>query len=150
NLRLHSQSTAFGDVLVGDSPVMVKLRDTVLTLADAPCPVLILGESGCGKELVAVGLHRGLRADAALVKVNAATIVKDLAESQLFGHEQGAYTGADAKHRGFFQQADGGTLFFDEIGDLPLDCQAKLLRVLEDMTFQPIRAEAPVKVNARV
>jgi Nif-specific regulatory protein len=150
NQRLQSQSAEFGEVLVGDSPAMVRLRATVCQLADAPCPVLILGESGVGKELVALGLHRGLRRDAPLVKVNAANIVSTLAESQLFGHEHGAFSGADRRHRGFFQQADGGTLFFDEIGDLSQDCQAKLLRVLEDLSFPPVGAEAPVKVNARV
>jgi Nif-specific regulatory protein len=150
NLRLQSQSSDFGDMLVGESPAMVQLRATVRQLADAPCPVLILGESGVGKELVALGLHRGVRQDAALVKVNAATIVSTLAESQLFGHEHGAFSGADRRHRGLFQQADGGTLFFDEVGDLSPECQAKLLRVLEDFNFQPVGAEAPVKVNARV
>jgi DNA-binding NtrC family response regulator/pSer/pThr/pTyr-binding forkhead associated (FHA) protein len=150
NSRLQSHPSDFGDVLVGDSPVMVKLRETVRQLADAPCPVLILGESGVGKELVALALHRGVRQDAALVKVNAATIVSTLAESQLFGHEHGAFSGADRRHRGLFQQADGGTLFFDEIGDLSPECQAKLLRVLEDFSFQPVGAEAPMKVNARV
>jgi Nif-specific regulatory protein len=150
NLRLQSQSPNFGGLLIGNSPAMKKLRDTVLQLADAPCPVLILGESGVGKELVALGLHRGFRGTAPLVKVNASTIVSTLAESQLFGHVHGAFSGADRQHRGLFQQADGGTLFFDEIGDLPQDCQAKLLRVLEDSSFQPVGAEAPIKVNARV
>ncbi len=150
NLRLQSQSPVLDDLLIGDSPAMSQLRDLVQQLADAPCPVLILGESGVGKELVALGLNRGVRRNAPLVKVNAATISSTLAESQLFGHEHGAFTGADRRHRGCFQQADGGTLFLDEIGDLPLDCQAKLLRVLEDLTFLPVGAEAPVKVNARV
>ncbi len=137
--------------LVGDSPAMRALRERIGQLAAIPSPVLILGESGTGKELVARDLHRlGPRAGKPLVAVNAAALPENLVESELFGHERGAFTGADRTRRGAFESADGGTLFLDEIGELPLPAQAKLLRVLEDGKVTRVGAASATAVDARV
>jgi Nif-specific regulatory protein len=113
--------------------------------------VLIRGESGAGKELVAGALHKASpRADRPMLAVNCAAIPDDLMESQLFGHKAGAFTGADRDHAGFFQQADLGTLFLDEVGELTLQGQAKLLRVLEGHPFLPVGSNTEVKVDVRV
>ncbi|MCL7971798.1 MAG: sigma-54 dependent transcriptional regulator, partial [marine benthic group bacterium] len=118
--------------LVGSSPPMKELREAMARTAPIPSPVLVLGESGTGKELVARELHRlSGREDAPFVAVNSAALPETLVESELFGHEKGAFTGADRLRRGAFERASGGTLFLDEIGDLPPAAQAKLLRVLE-------------------
>jgi Nif-specific regulatory protein len=113
--------------------------------------VLIRGESGAGKELVARAIHRGShRADRQMISVNCAAIPADLMESQLFGHKSGAFTGADRDHIGYFQQADLGTLFLDEVGELTLEGQAKLLRILEGHPFLPVGAMQEVRVDVRV
>jgi two-component system nitrogen regulation response regulator GlnG len=113
--------------------------------------VLITGETGSGKELVAHALHRhSPRKDKPFIALNTAAIPKDLLESELFGHERGAFTGATASRRGRFEQADGGTLFLDEIGDMPSDLQTRLLRVLADGEFYRVGGHAPVRVNVRV
>ncbi|MDO9007726.1 MAG: sigma 54-interacting transcriptional regulator, partial [Thiobacillus sp.] len=113
--------------------------------------VLITGESGSGKELVAQALHRhSPRASGAFIALNTAAIPKDLLESELFGHERGAFTGAAAQRRGRFEQADGGTLFLDEIGDMPAELQTRLLRVLSDGQFYRVGGHSPIKVNVRV
>ncbi|MFO0872178.1 MAG: sigma-54 dependent transcriptional regulator, partial [Pirellulales bacterium] len=113
--------------------------------------VLVRGESGAGKELVARALHRGSpRADRPLLAVNCAALPRDLMESQLFGHKKGAFTGADADHIGWFQQADAGTLFLDEVGEMTLEGQAKLLRILEGHPFQPVGATKEIRVDVRV
>lgn len=137
--------------LLGDSPAMQTLRDQIGRLAAIPSSVLILGESGTGKELVARELHRlGPRADDPFVAVNCAALPEHLVESELFGHERGAFTGAHRAHKGAFQQAARGTLFLDEVGELPPPAQAKLLRVLEQRELTRVGGERTFKVNARV
>jgi two-component system nitrogen regulation response regulator GlnG len=120
-------------------------------LSHSNITVLINGESGTGKELVAHALHRhSPRAAAPFIALNMAAIPKDLMESELFGHEKGAFTGAAAQRRGRFEQADGGTLFLDEIGDMPADTQTRLLRVLADGEFYRVGGHTPVKVDVRI
>jgi Nif-specific regulatory protein len=149
--RLKGQSPRAGEVLIGDSAAMRNVRRQIEQLADCPCSVVITGESGVGKELVALGLHRqSRRRDGPLVCVNCGAIPLDLAEAELFGNVKGAYTGAVSERVGLFQQADDGTLFLDEIGELPPECQVKLLRVLETKSLQPIGGKAEIKVDVRV
>ncbi len=120
-------------------------------LAQSHATVLINGESGTGKELVAHALHRhSPRADKPFVAINTAAIPKDLLESELFGHERGAFTGATATRRGRFEQAEGGTLFLDEIGDMPAELQTRLLRVLSDGNFYRVGGHQPLKANVRI
>ncbi len=139
------------DELVGDSPAMRDLKSKINRVAKAPGCVLIRGESGSGKELVARAIHRASqRADRPMVAVNCAAIPRDLIESQLFGHKAGSFTSADRDHIGFFQQADLGTLFLDEVGELTLEGQAKLLRILEGHPFLPVGATEEVSVDVRV
>ena len=137
--------------LIGASPAMQRLKEEMRRVAPIPSPVLILGESGSGKELVARDLHalRGPE-DAAFVPVNCAALPESLIESELFGHEKGAFTGADRVRRGAFERAEGGTLFLDEIGELPLAAQAKLLRVLESGELTRVGGEHTISVDARV
>jgi two-component system, NtrC family, nitrogen regulation response regulator NtrX len=137
--------------LIGDSAPMRSLRAAIVRLATIPSTVLVVGESGTGKELVARELHRqGPGAKALLVAVNSAALPEQLVESELFGHERGAFTGADRLHRGAFESAGSGTLFLDEVGELPLQAQAKLLRVLEDRKVMRVGGDRPVQVAARV
>jgi two-component system nitrogen regulation response regulator GlnG len=110
--------------------------------------VLITGASGTGKELVALALHRHSRAGGPFVAINTAAVPRDLLESELFGHERGAFTGAQAMRRGRFEQAAGGTLFLDEIGDMPLELQTRLLRVLSDGQFYRVGGHQPLRVDA--
>lgn len=148
--RLVEQSPGH-DELVGNCPAMRDLKTKINRVARAPGCVLVRGESGSGKELVARAIHRASpRADRPLVAVNCAAIPADLIESQLFGHKAGAFTGADRDHKGFFQQADLGTLFLDEVGELTLEGQAKLLRILESHPFLPVGATEEVSVDVRV
>jgi len=120
-------------------------------IAPSSVTALLLGESGTGKELVARAIHEaGNRRDKAFVKVNCAALPETLLESELFGHERGAFTGAQALRKGRFEQADGGTLFLDEIGDMPADLQTRLLRVLSDGQFYRVGGHNPIKVNVRV
>jgi two-component system nitrogen regulation response regulator NtrX len=138
-------------LLIGDSAPMRSLRDAIARLAPIPSGVLVFGESGTGKELVARELHqRGPGAKAPLVAVNSAALPEQLVESELFGHERGAFTGADRLRRGAFENAGAGTLFLDEIGELPLPAQAKLLRVLEDRKLMRVGGDRPIQVAARV
>ncbi|MGQ0561298.1 MAG: sigma-54-dependent transcriptional regulator [Gemmatimonadota bacterium] len=140
-----------GYELVGSSEAMARVRDLIERIARTDARVLITGESGTGKELVAAALHaRSRRADAAFIRVNSAALPRELIESEMFGHEKGAFSGAHAVHRGKFELADGGTLFLDEIGDLSADAQAKLLRVLETGEFQRVGGEQQIKVDVRV
>jgi Nif-specific regulatory protein len=149
NSRLRSHS-AVADQLIGSSPVMEKLRQRIARLAVHPSTVLILGESGVGKELVAQALHdQSPRRNGPLVGVNCAAIAPTLLESELFGHCKGAFSGADRDHPGLFQQADEGTLFLDEVGELSLECQAKLLRVIEGKGFRPVGGTAEIQVDVR-
>ena len=137
--------------LVGDSPLMQELRQQIDTLASTDLPVVIFGETGTGKELVARALHdRGQRRRGPFVAVNCGALPKELIESELFGHERGAFTGASSKRRGLFQAADAGTLFLDEVGEMPLQLQPRLLRVLESGLVRPIGTEREVAVSVRI
>src|SRR6185436_4733141 len=123
----------------------------VRQVADTNATVLVLGESGAGKELIAQAIHRlARRRQAAFVAINCAAMSETLLESELFGHEKGAFTGAVRSHRGKFEYADGGTLFLDEIGDMPLSLQAKLLRVLETREVVRVGSNDPIKVDVRI
>jgi len=137
--------------IIGHAPAMQEVFRAIGRLSRSHSTVLINGESGTGKELVASALHRhSPRADKPFIAINTAAIPKDLLESELFGHERGAFTGAQAARRGRFEQADGGTLFLDEIGDMPSDLQTRLLRVLCDGQFYRVGGHQPVKVNVRI
>ena len=140
-----------GDALVGDAPAMRELFRAIGRLAQAPLSVLITGETGTGKELVARALHReSPRARKPFVALNTAAIPAELLESELFGHEAGAFTGANKRHVGRFEQADGGTLFLDEIGDMPAALQTRLLRVLAEGEFFRVGGRELIKVDVRV
>lgn len=137
--------------LVGDSSVMNKLREQIAAAAPTHSRVLVFGENGTGKELVARSIHRqSLRRQRPFVEVNCAAIPETLIETELFGHERGAFTGAVAQKRGKFDSADGGTLFLDEIGDMSLATQAKLLRVLQEQQFTRVGGNKLITVNVRV
>jgi DNA-binding NtrC family response regulator len=137
--------------LIGDSEPMVRLREQIERVASIPSPVLIQGESGSGKELVAHELHQQSgRRKGPFVARNCAAVARDLIESELFGHERGAFTGAVATRRGVFELASGGTLFLDEIGDLELDLQPTLLRVLEERKVRRVGSEKQIAVDTRV
>ncbi len=137
--------------IIGQAPAMQEVFRAIGRLSRSHATVLINGESGTGKELVARALHRhSPRADNPFIAINTAAIPKDLLESELFGHERGAFTGAQAMRRGRFEQADTGTLFLDEIGDMPSDLQTRLLRVLCDGQFYRVGGHQPVKVNVRI
>lgn len=137
--------------MVGDSDIMEKLRNTLLKISSHEAPVLLEGESGVGKELSARAIHlSGSRKNAPFVAINLAAVPTSTAASELFGHLPGAFTGATTAHRGFFQQAKGGSLFLDEIGSTSLELQAMLLRVIESGEIQPVGAGSTTKVNVRV
>jgi two-component system nitrogen regulation response regulator GlnG len=137
--------------IIGEAPAMQEVFRAIGRLARSHITVLINGESGTGKELVAKALHRhSPRAGQPFVALNMAAIPRDLMESELFGHEKGAFTGAQARRIGRFEQANNGTLFLDEIGDMPAELQTRLLRVLADNEFYPVGAHAPIKVNVRI
>ncbi len=137
--------------ILGQAPAMQEVFRAIGRLAQSHATVLITGESGTGKELVASALHRhSPRAAKPFIAINTAAIPKDLLESELFGHERGAFTGAQTMRRGRFEQADGGTLFLDEIGDMPADLQTRLLRVLSDGQFYRVGGHQPIKSNVRV
>jgi DNA-binding NtrC family response regulator len=137
--------------MIGRSAAMKELFNLIEMTAPSPSRVLILGESGTGKELVARAIHeRSPRRSAPFVTVNCAAVPSELIESELFGHERGAFTGASKARRGKFERADGGTLLLDEVGDMPLPMQAKLLRVLEEGEFERVGGGDPVKIDVRV
>jgi DNA-binding NtrC family response regulator len=137
--------------LVGSGQAMKKLLAQIERVAASETRVCILGETGTGKELVARAIHeKSPRCDASFITLNCAAVPAELIESELFGHEKGAFTGAGTRHAGKFEQADGGTLFLDEIGDMPVAMQAKLLRVLEEGEVERVGGDKPVRVNARV
>lgn len=137
--------------LIGSSVKFRAVLDQISMVARADCAVLIMGETGTGKEVIARAIHEtSPRRENRFVAVNCAAIPAALLESELFGHERGAFTGAVAQTKGRFQQADQGTLFLDEIGDLPLELQPKLLRVLQEREFERLGGSQPIKVNARV
>jgi two-component system nitrogen regulation response regulator GlnG len=137
--------------ILGQAPAMQEVFRAIGRLSQSNATVLISGESGTGKELVARALHRhSPRAAGPFIAINTAAIPKDLLESELFGHERGAFTGAQALRRGRFEQAEGGTLFLDEIGDMPADLQVRLLRVLADGEFYRVGGHAALKANVRI
>jgi two-component system response regulator GlrR len=141
----------FGSGIIYHSAVMASLMDKAGLVAASECSVLVTGNTGTGKELLARAIHDASpRRDAPFVSVNCSAIPDQLLESELFGHEKGAFTGAVARHEGLFQAADGGTLFLDEIGDMPLQLQAKLLRVLQDFQVRPVGATRSTRVNVRI
>ncbi|MFM8273276.1 MAG: sigma 54-interacting transcriptional regulator [Gemmata sp.] len=150
NSRLRTHTPAADDI-IGGSNAIIHLRQQLLRAAPQPFTVLVQGESGSGKELVALALHRNSRrADGPLVVVNCAAIAPTLLEAELFGYKKGAFSGADRDHPGLFQQADEGTLFLDEVGELSLECQAKLLRVIEGKAFRPVGGTGDIKADVRV
>lgn len=137
--------------IIGEAPSMQEVFRAIGRLSRSNITVLINGESGTGKELVAHALHKhSPRADKPFIALNTAAIPRDLLESELFGHEKGAFTGAQAARQGRFEQADGGTLFLDEIGDMPAELQTRLLRVLADGEFYRVGGHSPVKVDVRI
>lgn len=145
------QSSADAPEILGQAPAMQDVFRAIGRLSQSNVTVLITGESGTGKELVARALHKhSPRASQPFIALNTAAIPKDLLESELFGHERGAFTGAQATRRGRFEQAEGGTLFLDEIGDMPFDLQTRLLRVLSDGHFYRVGGHQPLKANVRV
>lgn len=148
--RQLSESSEIPQIL-GKSEAMQSLLGYISAVAPSDATVLITGESGTGKELVARALHNGSsRAGKPMVTVNCAALTENLLESELFGHEKGSFTGADKRREGRFAQADGGTIFLDEIGEMPLSIQAKLLRALQEGEIQRVGSDAPIKVDARV
>jgi DNA-binding NtrC family response regulator len=148
--ELKAQAGHF-DELVGESSAMVSLRERVLRAARASANVLVTGERGTGKELVARAIHRASpRAKAALERLNCAAVPAELIESELFGHEAGAFTGATKQRTGKFERAHGGTLFLDEVGDMPLAMQSKLLRVLQERELERVGGSETIKIDVRV
>jgi two-component system nitrogen regulation response regulator GlnG len=146
-----SEVTSMVPEILGQAPSMQEVFRAIGRLSQSHATVLINGESGTGKELVARALHRhSPRKDAPFIAINTAAIPRDLLESELFGHEKGAFTGAAAQRRGRFEQAENGTLFLDEIGDMPAELQTRLLRVLSDGHFYRVGGHSPVKANVRV
>jgi len=144
------QDRSYGDI-VGSSPALKKLLDQITLVAPTDANVMILGESGTGKELIACAIHeRSQRAAKPMVKVNCASIPRDLFESEFFGHVRGAFTGAVRDRVGRFQLADEGTLFLDEVGEIPLELQSKLRRVLQEGTFERVGEERTRRVNVRI
>ncbi|RKZ49494.1 MAG: nitrogen regulation protein NR(I) [Gammaproteobacteria bacterium] len=137
--------------IIGSAPAMQEVFRAIARLSGSDLTVLITGESGTGKELVARALHmHSPRADKAFIALNTAAIPRELLESEFFGHEKGAFTGATARRSGRFEQADGGTLFLDEIGDMPADMQTRLLRVLAEGEFYRVGGHTPIKVDVRI
>ncbi len=148
--RVVEQSLGSGELL-GQSPAMRRLRSQIDRVADSEATVLVTGESGTGKEVIARSLHaRSRRRDGPFVAVNCAALPEALLESELFGHTRGAFTDAREKRKGLFQQADGGTLLLDEVGEIPLTLQPKLLRALEGGHVRPVGSDAEVAVDVRV
>ncbi len=137
--------------IVGNSPALLAVLRKVEQVAPTDSTVLINGETGTGKELIARAIHdRSARKNRPLLKVNCSAISAGLVESELFGHVKGAFTGAFERHVGRFELADGGTIFLDEIGELPLETQVKLLRVLQEREFEPVGSNRPMRVDVRV
>src|SRR5213595_3097221 len=137
--------------LVGRSPAMQEIYRVLARLMQTDLTVMITGESGTGKELVARALHDyGKRRSGPFVAINMAAIPRDLIESELFGHEKGAFTGATARSTGRFEQAKGGTLFLDEIGDMPMEAQTRLLRVLQEGEYTAVGGRVPIRANVRI
>ena len=137
--------------IVGKSPAIVRIIEIMVKIADSPSNVLITGESGTGKELVARAIHNySYRKDRPFVAINCSAIPEGLFESELFGHIKGAFTGAISAKEGLFETANGGTIFLDEIGDIPQNFQVKLLRVLEDKMFKRVGGNQDIKIDVRI
>ena len=148
---LPAEEEAIAPDILGQAPSMQEVFRAIGRLAHSQATVLITGESGTGKELVAHALHRhSPRSEQPFIAINTAAIPKDLLESELFGHERGAFTGAATTRRGRFEQAEGGTLFLDEIGDMPPELQTRLLRVLSDGNYYRVGGHQPIKANVRI
>src|SRR5467141_1910784 len=148
----HADEAEFDSIpLVGRSPAMQEIYRVLARLMQTDLTVMITGESGTGKELVARALHDyGKRRTGAFVAVNMAAIPRDLIESELFGHEKGAFTGANTRSSGRFEQAEGGTLFLDEIGDMPMEAQTRLLRVLQSGEYTTVGGRTPIRADVRI
>ena len=139
------------DDIIGESPGIQKVRERIRQSAASDAKVLILGDNGTGKELVAREIHRqSSRFSGPFIEVNCAAIPDTLIESELFGHEKGAFTGAVSRRKGKFESADGGTLFLDEIADMSLNAQAKVLRIIQEQMFQRVGGEAQIRVDVRL
>jgi DNA-binding NtrC family response regulator len=150
-LRAQVEETFSFERILGRSPAMHTMLTQVAAVAASEASILLLGESGTGKELVAKAIHRhSARRDGPFVAVNCAAIPETLLESELFGHERGAFTGADRKRRGLFVEAGGGTLFLDEVGDIPLPLQAKLLRVLQERVVRSVGSSQEIPLDVRI
>jgi DNA-binding NtrC family response regulator len=148
---LVEEARADGDAMIGESQALRHVREQIAQVAETDSTVLIQGETGTGKELVARALHdRSARRGRPLIRLNCAALPRELVESELFGHEKGAFTGAIQQRRGRFELADGGTLFLDEVGDLPAEAQAKLLRVLQEREFERLGGARTLRVDVRV
>ncbi|MDL2268430.1 sigma-54 dependent transcriptional regulator [Desulfosarcina sp. OttesenSCG-928-A07] len=151
HLKARLETDARPESLVGSSPAMIRLMETVSQVAVSEATVMITGESGTGKELVASAIHANSpRKAGPLVRINCAAITETLLESELFGHEKGAFTGADRRKEGRFVQADGGSLFLDEVGEMPVTMQVKLLRVLQERELTRVGGETVIPVDVRV
>ena len=139
------------DNFVGESSFVNELRETILTIANSNSTILITGETGTGKELIANLIHyNSSRRNEPLIKISCAVLSKEVIESELFGHEKGAYTGAEKQRIGRFEAADGGTIYLDDIDDVPLEVQVKLLRVLQEQEIERVGSNEPVKINVRI
>ncbi len=149
-LQLRLGASEKSPPLLGDSAAMVKVRQNIQRFAPTALPVLIYGESGTGKELVARSLHEQSGRRGELIAVNCGALPRELIESELFGHERGAFTGAQRRHLGCFGEADGGTLFLDEIAELPLELQPRLLRALESRAIRPIGSSRELPIDVRI
>ena len=148
---MTSQFSLFNGGIVGESPPIDVLINEIGTAARCDLTVLISGESGTGKELVARAIHdQSARAMNSFISINCGTLTETLLESELFGYERGAFTGANEKRKGLFEAAHKGTIFLDEIGEMSAACQVKLLRVLQEGTFRPVGARSETQVDARV
>lgn len=151
NSTLHTPHSSLNTVIIGSSPALTQVLETVQRVAPTNAPILITGESGTGKELIAEAIHRqSRRANESFVKVNLGGVSQSLFESEMFGYRKGAFTGAVSDRAGRFDLADKGTIFLDEIGDLDLASQVKLLRVLQDQTFEPLGDSHTRQVNVRI
>jgi len=148
---LHCLAEEMRHAIVGESPALARVLEQIAQVAPTDSTVLIQGETGTGKELVARAIHdASARRERPLVKLNCAALPRELVESELFGHEKGAFTGALQQRRGRFELADGGTLFLDEVGELPLEAQAKLLRVLQEREFERVGGTRSIRADVRV
>ena len=153
NLEMRQRlSEKFGfDGIIGSNPQMLKMIDTLRRIAPTNATVLIYGESGTGKDIIAKAIHTNSpRRDAAFVALNCAALSESILESELFGHEKGAFTGADSLRKGRFEYADKGSLFLDELGDMPMSTQVKLLRVIEEREIYRVGSNVPIKVDVRL